>query len=766
MIKRKPIGEIVFNTFIPNYQYYRAKANFVKIISVILLLTIFPGLKAFSEKPVPASHSRIGGPEFVSDFHYSGSQLSFLVDLSQLRNAEGIMLFYNLAYEKQIYCMDKHELSGGNAMFTTANSDSCAVKQLMKAAQKETLNQLDNKASKGNVSKAPSTASSCETADVFCGSNAYSFPAGTNSGNAQPGPNYGCLGSTPNPAWYFMNVGLSGEIIIDMSGNPNRDIDFICWGPFTSPTGACTQGLTLSTIVDCSYSANWTETCTIPNAQQGEFYLLMITNFSNQPCEVTFAQSNYGQPGAGLTNCEIVLNCSMVYLSSAPSCCSLSTNTFNVSGTLEFTNPPATGTLHVVDQTSPTQVTQIFTPPFTSPTDYTLQNIPCDGTAHDIRAFFTDSTNCILNEPALSPQPLINASASSNSPVCNGDPLYLDGGLAGMTSYLWTGPNGFTSNLQNPSIPVSGLSHSGTYNLSVISPNGCTYESSTQVVINSNSIGGVISGGTTVYEGISPVTLNLSGNTGSAVYWQKKHNTGQWVDISTASPTYTEIPGSSGTWYYRAIVQNGNCPPVHSSEAVVNVLSRTLSIKVFLQGFFREATGQMIKAQDINGAKFQGDTTDMITVLLAQQNTPYVIEHSITQVPLQQDGTASFDLPSGSVSSYYLVIKHRNSMETWSSIPLSLAIDHSFYDFTDAALKAFGSNMLKLGNAWTIYSGDANQDGIVDGTDMAAIDNASTWLYQGYFAEDVNGDGIVDGTDMLIIDNNSAHVVTVKSPLN
>jgi hypothetical protein len=63
-----------------------------------------------------------------------------------------------------------------------------------------------------------------------------------------------------------------------------------------------------------------------------------------------------------------------------------------------------------------------------------------------------------------------------------------------------------------------------------------------------------------------------------------------------------------------------------------------------------------------------------------------------------------------------------------------------------------------------IYGGDYSQDGAVDGTDMAAIDNASTATLLGYFPEDVNGDGQVDGSDMAMIDNNSTATVTVVRP--
>jgi len=43
-----------------------------------------------------------------------------------------------------------------------------------------------------------------------------------------------------------------------------------------------------------------------------------------------------------------------------------------------------------------------------------------------------------------------------------------------MDSYSWTGPNGFSSGLQNPVIPNATLAMAGTYTLIVTTSNGCT----------------------------------------------------------------------------------------------------------------------------------------------------------------------------------------------------------------------------------------------------------------------------------------------------
>ncbi|MGB6873948.1 MAG: PKD domain-containing protein [Dehalococcoidia bacterium] len=76
------------------------------------------------------------------------------------------------------------------------------------------------------------------------------------------------------------------------------------------------------------------------------------------------------------------------------------------------------------------------------------------------------------------------ATASSNSPVCEGATIELYGGPGGMTSYSWTGPNGFSSSLQSPTIPNATLAMAGLYTLTV-TDGGCTSDpATTNVVVN------------------------------------------------------------------------------------------------------------------------------------------------------------------------------------------------------------------------------------------------------------------------------------------
>ena len=156
--------------------------------------------------------------------------------------------------------------------------------------------------------------SDCENALPFCtDEDFYEFPAGVNSGNlggSGTQPYYcsgvthqgqdNCLYTTPNPAFYYMKIDSPGDLDIYMYTEPARDLDFDCWGPFNDMSTACSQ-LSCSNMVDCSYSAASTEHCHIHNAQNGQYYVLLITNYSNQPCNIHFSNI---ETGGGTTDCS------------------------------------------------------------------------------------------------------------------------------------------------------------------------------------------------------------------------------------------------------------------------------------------------------------------------------------------------------------------------------------------------------------------------------------------------------------------------------
>ena len=169
----------------------------------------------------------------------------------------------------------------------------------------------------------------CINSLPFCTTDVIEFEAASTSSTAQEeGMDDGCIGSSYNPSFYHMRIHDAGPFVIHMEGHdPNngttRDIDFCMWGPYTEQevmSGyACTH-LTGDKIMDCCYSASYTEDCYLgyPDGQHqhntghgsinyhvpavGEYYILMITNFSQQPCVINFTKTE----GEGETDCDIV----------------------------------------------------------------------------------------------------------------------------------------------------------------------------------------------------------------------------------------------------------------------------------------------------------------------------------------------------------------------------------------------------------------------------------------------------------------------------
>jgi hypothetical protein len=111
------------------------------------------------------------------------------------------------------------------------------------------------------------------------------------------------------------------------------------------------------------------------------------------------------------------------------------------------------------------------------------------------------------------------------------------------------------------------------------------------------------------------------------------------------------------------------------------------------------------------------------------------------------------------------VILHRNAVQTWSALPVTLSSSTS-YDFTSGAGQAYGSNQVEVEpGVWALYSGDiAPQDEVVDFFDLLVMDNDLTNFAVGYYATDLTGDGVVDFFDLLIMDNSLSNFITSVHP--
>ncbi|MGZ3941734.1 MAG: PKD domain-containing protein, partial [Bacteroidia bacterium] len=149
---------------------------------------------------------------------------------------------------------------------------------------------------------------------------------------------------------------------------------------------------------------------------------------------------------------------------------------------------------------------------FTSPSQNPLIANVTTAEAGTYVLVVTDANGCqaiTTTTVVVNPLPIVTANGST---VCTNATIDLTSG--GGTGYTWNGPGGFTSNIQNPSIPNAQPSMSGTYTVTVTDVNGCVNTNTTNVTVNLSVI--VTAGSNTPCQGFP---LDLTSNGGISWSW-------------------------------------------------------------------------------------------------------------------------------------------------------------------------------------------------------------------------------------------------------
>ncbi len=219
-----------------------------------------------------------------------------------------------------------------------------------------------------------------------------------------------------------------------------------------------------------------------------------------------------------------------------------------------------------------------------------------------ISCVLTSSASCLTNSTSISNATAITVNpspvfvTSSNSPICSGSSINLSSTSLTGSTYSWTGPNGFSSSIQNPILTSSTVAMSGSYSL-MVTTNGCSTTNSLDVVVNTTPPTPIISS--------NGMTLTSSSPNGN-----------QWVyngvNIAGANSS-TYVATQNGT--YTVVITQDGCTATsaafnETSAGIEDINSNTNGIVIFPNpstGLFtlkfnqNEMANYSIEVRNLNG---------------------------------------------------------------------------------------------------------------------------------------------------------------------
>jgi hypothetical protein len=224
-----------------------------------------------------------------------------------------------------------------------------------------------------------------------------------------------------------------------------------------------------------------------------------------------------------------------------------------------------------------------------------------------------------------------SATASNTGPYNVGDNIVLDAGTVPSATYAWSGPNGFTSSLEDPTISNANPSMSGNYTVTVTGSNSCTATATTTVVVN------------------PPTTYTWSGAVSTA--WGTP---GNWVG--------GVVPGNNcGS---NVIIPNTTNKPVVSSPVTLGDLSLANGALITLQA-----------NMSLCGNVTAGTSLSQVTgagVLRFVGNSPQTITGKLSADNVLVNNSSGVTLLPGSVLNMYEILDLQSGNLTTTGATLTL----------------------------------------------------------------------------------------------
>ena len=247
-------------------------------------------------------------------------------------------------------------------------------------------------------------------------------------------------------------------------------------------------------------------------------------------------------------------------------------------------------------------------------------------------------------------------------------------------------------------------------------------------------------------------TRGSTGNIGTSIKY-KINAQDCFPHTSPVCATISALNGSQGIAAYAGSIAGITPYNVYANQEGMKIFHT----KLLLEGFYDPQTNQMRR----------GDT---VTAILRSPASPHTAYDTAKGFVDPVDFGCSFVFTRVKSGSSYIDIRHRNSIQTWTTSNPFVAFTNSdsvSFNFTLSYSSAYGYNQVKVDNSparFAFFTGDVNQDGTVDASDLSEIDNDSYYFASGYVDSDLNGDDFADASDFAIADNNATKFISTIHP--
>ncbi len=329
----------------------------------------------------------------------------------------------------------------------------------------------------------------------------------------------------------------------------------------------------------------------------------------------------------------------------------------------------------------------------------------------DLEPTFTlGAETVIINEVA--------ASATAET-ICEGQTIELFADALPGAVFSWTGPDGFSSTDQNPTITNASVIASGTYTVEATVPSTCFLVSDqVNITVEAATVPGTIDGAATVCTGANNGSIDLTGNTGAVVRWEASASgSAPWTAIDVTS-TILIYENLLETTHYRAVVQNGSCDPAFTNIIEITVDQTVVPGNVLgaSSGCIGQNTG-VLRLNDFSGsvARWQSKAESATTWTDINTTRDTLVYENLTETTqfraIVESGTCGelasapatitiFPLPQPAFNAAAVCQGNETAFSNQSSIAVG-SIDSYVWNFDDGSSSVLRSPTVTYENAGT-----------------------------------------------------------------